>query len=440
MRYRAILTHTLDLRFKTKYQKLNRFVSFWLLCLFCLLSAKNTFGQEQFTLSGHVIDIITKQAVEDANVFIKDAGTGTVTDSSGFFNFKTGLNNFELTISHISYQTNILQFDLTEINKPLHIQLTPKSFELSEAVITAKRQYKYSVTDFHFIDTNILLLAKKHKNNAYELSLINESFDTIAKLTYLPANRQGSIYKDCLGNCHVILKDSAYQVLVEDGKIQLIYPVQVDRFYKLMENCVCATQKHLVFKKPTLTPYLHTYFAVDKESHEVIDFISDLQSEGLYALKEELKFIAEHPEAFPSAAGRTLAIMYAEQIAFKPIYSYVDIVSDTIYYFNHGNDRLELFSKKFEPQKKIDISYHLNDRWKSKIIIDKASNKAYTIFTSGVKYQVHEIDLQKGTTEIKQVIPLAYPEKLKINNGYVYFLYKETGNVWARKELYRLKL
>ena len=427
------------MHFKFKYQKINRFVSFWLLCLFCLLSAINTFGQEQVTISGHVVDIITKQAVEDANIFIKDAGTGTTTDSSGFFYFKTDLNNFELRISHISYQTNILQFNVSEINKPLNIQLTPNSFELSEAVITAKRQYKYSVTDFHFIDTNILLLAKKHKKNAYELSLISESFDTIARLTHLPTNKPGSIYKDCMGNCHLILKDSAYQVFIEREQIQLIYPIHIDRFYKLMENCVCATKKYLVFKKPTLTPFLQTYFAVDKESHEVIEFISDLQSERLSALKDELKFITEHPEAFPGISY-ALAIMYAKQIAYKPVYGYVDIIGDTIYYFNHGEGHLELFSEKFESQKEIDINYHLKDRWKSKIIIDKTGLKAYTIFTSGVKYQVHEIDLQNGTTEMKQLIPLAYPEKLKINNGYVYFLYKETGNVWARKELYRLKL
>ena len=429
-----------DLFFKIKYQKLNRSVSFWLLCLFCLLSAKNTFGQEQSAISGHVIDIITKQAVENANIFIKDAETGTTSDSSGFFYFETDLNNFELTISHISYQTNILQFDLTEIKKPLTIQLTPKSFELSEAVITAKRQYKYSVIDFHFIDTNILLLATKHKNNAYELSLISESFDTIAKLTHLPANRQGSIYKDCMGNCHVILKDSAYQVLIENGQIQFIYAIHIDRFYELMENCLCATEKYLVFKKPALNPFLNTYFAVEKESHEVIEFISDLQNERMYALNDELKFITEHPEAFPSAAGRSLAIMYAKQIAFKPMYSYVDIIGDTIYFFNHGNDQLELFSEKFEHQKDVDIDYHLKDHWKPIIIIDKSDHKAYTIFTSGVKYQVHEIDLQNGATEMKQLIPLAYPEKLKINNGYVYFLYKEIGNVWAKKELYRLKI
>ena len=150
-----------------------------------------------------------------------------------------------------------------------------------------------------FIDTNILLLATKHKNNAYELSLISESFDTIAKLTHLPANRQSSIYKDCMGKCHVILKDSAYQVFIDDGKIQLTYPIHVDRFYRLMENCLFATKDFLVFKKQNLNTYLHTYFGVEKMSHEVIEFISDFQSERMYALNDELKFIDEHPESFP---------------------------------------------------------------------------------------------------------------------------------------------
>lgn len=179
---------------------------------------------------------------------------------------------------------------------------------------------------------------------------------------------------------------------------------------------------------------------MEKESHEVIEFISDFQNKRMYALNDELKFIDEHPDAFPAGAGRILAILYAKQIAYKPIYSYVDVIADTVYYFNHGNDQLELFSEKLETRGKIDISYHLIDNWKSEIVVDKTDQKAYTIFTSGVKYQIHEINLQDGTTEIKQLIPLTFPEKLKINNGYVYFLYKEIGNIWARKELYRLKL
>lgn len=408
--------------------------------LFCFLSIKNSVSQEQFFISGHVVDILSKQPIEGVNVNIVDSGNGTSTDSAGFFLIKTKLTNFELRISHISYQTSILVFDVDKLPGKINIQLIPKSFELSEVIIEADRQYAYSVVDFNFIDTNILILATKLKSYTYELSLINESFDTIAKLINLPGNRQGSIFKDFMGNCHLLLNDSAYQVFISDKQIHLVYPVHIDRFNELMGNCLYETSKHLVFKRPTQNKYSYSYYAVNKEDFGVKEFILHLDEKKMNALNDELNFIDQNPDAFPSIAGKALAVMYAKKIAFKPSENYLDKIGDTVYYFNHSEALLETFSENLEVQKEIDISYHLKRSWESSIIIDKKCNKAYTIFTSGMKYQIHEINLQQGTTEPKKTIPLLFPEKLKINNGYVYFLYKEKRNFLVRNELYQIKL
>jgi len=400
---------------------------------------RTSFGQEHFVISGKVVDILTKLPAENVNLRIINTGIGTSTDSSGFFYLITDQTNFELRISHISYQTNILEINLDELPKTLLIQLTPKSFELNEAIITAKRQYEYSITDFDFIDTTILLLVTKHKTNSSELCLINELFDTISILTNLPANGQASIYKDCMENCHILFKDSAYQVFINDKQIHLIYPVCIQRFTELVENCQFDTPEFLFFKRPGLNKFFYSYYAVNKKDFSVKEFISHVDTKKMDALNDELNFIDKNPDAF-SAAGRVLAIMYAHQIAYKASENYLCSIGDTIYYFNHSNSLIEIFTKQLEFLKEIDILYHQKENWKSEILIDKADHKVYTVFSSGMKYQIDEINLQDGTTELKQIIPLTFPEKLKINNGYVYFLYKEMGNVWAKKELYQLKL
>lgn len=426
------------LLFIKKYQS-KRFFSYLLFfLLFNLTFVTFGFGQ-QHKVSGHVIDIITKLPIEDVNIIHKETGAGTTTNSAGFFSLNIDVKNLKLTCSHISYQTNIVDFQADKINTRIEIQLTPKSFELSEAIITAKRQFKFSVVDFNFIDSNLLILTTKHRNNSYKLFLLNTLYDTIARVEHLPTNRQGSIYKDCMGNCHLILKDSAYQVIVNKKMIELAYPVHTDYFFKIMQNCMCETEKYLVFKKPAPNPYLHTYFAAHKESHEVIEFISEMELEKMAALQDELRFINTHKSTYTTASF-ALAIAYAHKIAFKPSNSFLDKIGDSIYYFNHGASQLEVYSDLIEFTNSKEINYHHSDNWKSIIIVDKIATKAYTIFTRGSKYEIQELSLNTGKTTPKQIIPLAFPEKLKINNGYVYFLYKETGNIWARKELYRLKL
>lgn len=412
----------------------------------CLISfiyfflVSNTFCQETITIDGQVVDIITKKPIEGVNILIKEENTGTISNVDGFFSMQSRQKSVDLTISHVAYQTSNIRFNSKTDQKPLVILLTPKSYELTETIITAKRQYKYSLLDFNFIDSAILILAKKHRNNSYALFLLDESFDTIARMNDLPERKPEKLFKDCMGNCHLLFKDIAYQVFYSGKKLELKFPVSIDHFYGLMENCLFETNECLVFKRRSLNAFLHEYYSVRKDNHEVNDMIKTFEYEKANALTDEMQFIKRNPGAFPSAAGKTLAILYAQKIAFKPSYNFLEKIGDTVYYFDHGNNQLVVYSDRLDLLRQINISYHQYKNWNSQLKIDKPASKAYGVYTNGSKYEIHEINLQDGTTEVKQLIPLIYPEKLKINNGYIYFLYKEIGNVWSKKELYRLKI
>ena len=433
-------TNSFTLLNKDKY--LNQFSVIYRVVLFFLFTNIITISsaQQKTILSGKITDIISKKPIENVHVLIRGSGVGTTTDQDGFFSLTTKLNTIELRVSHISYQTSVLECNAANIDASIDIQLTPKSFELNETVITAKRQYHFSIIDFSFINTNVLVLALQHKNNDLKLFLIDEKYDTISKLATLPGGRQGIIFDDCFGNCHLVLKDSAYQIVFDGQNIKLFYPVATERFYKLMANCRLETPDHLVFEAQSANEYLHSFYAVNKVSHDVFDFITDFEREKLLALKDELNFINKNPDAFPNGASLGLALLYAKKIAFKPSVNFLYKIGDSVYYFNHGNNEILVYTSKLENQRRVDISYHLIEKWKEKIIIDKTAGEAYTLFSLGAKYLIHKMDLVNGTTSLSQIIPLTYPENLKINNGYAYFLYKEKGNVWAKKELYRLKL
>ena len=67
-------------------------------------------------------------------------------------------------------------------------------------------------------------------------------------------------------------------------------------------------------------------------------------------------------------------------------------------------------------------------------------NKVYTIFTSGMKYSLAEIDLQNGSVKEGTKIEKLFPQEIKANNGYLYFLYKDFTNAIDKHKLYQGEL
>jgi hypothetical protein len=397
-------------------------------------------AQQGIQLSGTVVDIITKEPIEGVNILEKQTYNGTSTDSTGAFTLTIQKQGAELKLSHLVYQNNELVLKDLDPDQPLTIYLTPKSYELSEAVITAKRQFAYSILDFTFIGRDILLLANKHRNNSLELILISDTYDTLARLTDLPGKRPASILKDCFDNCHILFRTNAYQVFYDEAQLELIYPTDKEKFVRLMQNCLFSTNDHIFFKRNAISAYKHLYIAIDKETSEVVDFITDIERDKMFALNDEMSFINRNPDAFPSSAGRSLAIAYAHKIAFKAATNYLEKIGDTIYYFNHGKGQIELYDLSLDFHRDFNIIYHADDSWEEEIFVDKALNKAYTCYEKRGRIEMRELNLDDGTARTNLLIPITFPEKIKVNNGYVYFLYKEAGNIWARKELYRLKL
>ncbi len=90
--------------------------------------------------------------------------------------------------------------------------------------------------------------------------------------------------------------------------------------------------------------------------------------------------------------------------------------------------------------KSIHIEYHNQKNWKSIIIVDNEKNKVYTIFTRGAKYSLAEIDLKDGLMQEIAKIEKLFPHKINVNNGRLYFLYKDVNNIYDKRKLYQGEL
>lgn len=90
----------------------------------------------QTDLSGRVLSADNKVPVASANVYISNSSIGTVTDEKGQFvikNFPAG--RYDLVISCIGYETQVLTLSSAQLPPVLTILLKPKINELQEVIV-----------------------------------------------------------------------------------------------------------------------------------------------------------------------------------------------------------------------------------------------------------------------------------------------------------------
>ena len=82
---------------------------------------------------------------------------------------------------------------------------------------------------------------------------------------------------------------------------------------------------------------------------------------------------------------------------------------------------------------------NVNDgRWTNDILIDEQTGKIFTAFISNGRYSLYEIDLNSGILKKKLTLFHYYPQKVKVSNNFVYYLFDESGEP-DNKMLYRQK-
>lgn len=111
------------------------FINFFskaLLLYILLFSVFTGFSQN---LSGRVIASENGESIPFASVYLPDLGIGTITDSSGYFEFKNDLpENVKLNVKAIERETILISISIQ--NSPLTIRMNSKHLELDEVIVS----------------------------------------------------------------------------------------------------------------------------------------------------------------------------------------------------------------------------------------------------------------------------------------------------------------
>jgi len=436
-------------------------IIFFILVLVC--NWQNIFAQNQsqIVIYGYVLDS-NNNPLSNANVIDTKTRNGAYTNIDGYFSFKTKNNKTIIKISHIGYKSfsyNYKKSSKDSLN--IVVYLNVRYSVLAPVEISSKNtdivysKPNYYIYDFAFNKSNVLLLINHKKKN--KLLYIDEDNDT---LSILNTNKGIGLIKDCLGNIHVISKDSIYQLYIdEDDFIYSVYSYHFNSYVTQLTPCAASFDSLLLFVKYSKNNQSEIYYYYDSNhKHHVFRKITDeskynralIEEYRIKAITEKLKLEEKRfgssgkmAESKPSLEkGRELFQRKAlyKFILTTPIYNPTLKINDSLFLFDHVNKRCYVYDNFLILSRFFDIDYCTEKDWAKKLFIDNVTNKVYTKFEKNGKISLKEINLINGSLlKEYKLNDCIFPLKIGVNNGYVYFLQNEIYGDYKTK-LYKQRL
>lgn len=406
--------------------------------IFLLLFALslNSTGQNKNSIYINIKDRSTNEGISNVNVVVKNSFFGTSSAADGFCKIITYTLPITLQFSHVSFNNKTLKIRKDNIKDTIIVYLDPKLLLLEQLHISAKRetifkQPKYSIVDFCFFDDELLILEYNKTSHKNFSLLLTDSFFAVKEIHNLPKGiKPIGIFIDCLDYCHLLTKDSSYQISYSDSLLSLNYPMEIDYFHSVMDDCLFKTDSSMFFQNKYRNGYSYDFYTINLDTKKPNTFISSNDIDRIQALMDEIEFYIKHPPR----CQIDFAIRFEKEMMLPPFKQYLHLINDTIFYFNHQNSSIDIYSKDCEFLSGTNIYYHLSNGWTSELLIDKASGKVYTI----IKNMLFEINLSNGEIIPKLMIILS--EKLLINNGYAYILKKKLYTTSSETFIDKIKL
>jgi len=412
--------------------------------LLFIISA-NVYAQKHYNFFyGTVLDEEKRAGISYVNFSFIGSHLGAVSDKKGEFSFFIDTLPVTMLVSHIGYVTKKIFLDTTSYS--LTIYLAPLVTLLKEVEIKASvheaffKDDQYAIKDYEIDSGYVYLLIYRYQLSHMELVCKNLEGDTIARTNILPYSPKGLI-KDCLGFLHVFNRDSIFQIYREEGNIFLIHGESMEKYEKILSNCLASTYDVLYFKKQTDLGMGIEYYGINRISRErqVLSTVRD---------EKKAKMLRRNPQdaslllsGIPEGRETFVEWNWVHKILYRPLGSALYKIGKFICIFNIPDKQIEFYDQKgaYSYKLALQTEFHPDGRWSNEIFVDEVRSKAYTALIKNGYYMLFEINLNTG--ELKKALSIfhPYPEKIRIYKGYIYYLYDLPGTA-DNKMLFRQRL
>ena len=449
--------------------------------LFILLSS--IFNAQTTIITGIVKDAETNIVIKGAVIKCLNNPSVTQTNLMGEFSLTlTQKENYKLSVSHVSYQSFVKEvrphpfdshFDSTQYKSQGDTKQHLKNDDTVFVTVLLKQKINlldsisvyavqkpetlvgkpnYSIYDFDFYEDKLLLLTAEKGLDKASIQLSNYSgkiFSTFELPKY--AGEATHFFHDYEGYTDIICKDSVFRIDVMNNQL-LVMPISKNDFEKYLIPIIdTANNNYYVNDKWDKYPAFNYYYL--NRSDTLNHLLQTISNEDLmklynleyYYLSSRAQLEARRMAEFYKTDKKIMAALmsgFTQSMYYEPLYAPLFIMNDTICIFNHHNNFLYHYSKQNKLIDSVTINYHHPKNWrewKKQLFVDEVENKVFAFFSKNEHHYLKQINYQSGQELLTYKLKHHSAQKIKIKDGYVYYVYRPFDST-QEKFLYRERI
>ena len=398
-----------------------------LLLIIILLNCCVAFSQQNYSVvKGNVGE-------KNVNISIINTNFGVSSDSNG--DFMMALPKTEkqvgLLFSCIGYEDTLVSVIPNRDTIYLNFKMKETYYMLDAVGVSVDKIKRYSepnyvMFDFEIYDDKVFILQRKD-NTLKECRLLVQDLwlDPIDTISIPNHIKPEEIIVDCTESCQLIGTDSVYQVVKMNSSYELMFPVEKERYNKVLKDIIFFTDKYIYFNELQMDGYISNFFRIGKETKEkeMMFVVNDMKT--YRDIKVEKQWHIDHPMLGGSPSAEDWE-RFVQLTWYHTKDNHLDVIDNTLYYFDHFNGKIQQYNEGMNLLHECEIVYPTEeDFWRYKIYKDKAFGKFYTIFGTAV----NEIDTNAGKTKSVANADSWISEKIIIYKGNLYAVTKKRNNM-----------
>lgn len=441
---------------------------FLLIALAVLIGQRSVLAQsgERMVL---VVDSLDAHPIPNVSVTVDGKPQG-VTDDDGKARLQLGTHaNVLVRFEHVSYRALEIRIPSTVVERgPWVVQLVPRDYQLGEVTVgRAEPEVVFQRPDLHAADllinaAGLWVLAYEHPRMVRSQADAGKEILRDVRLVLLDTLFQEvascPVPEDVFGLRHDLRNDvliegtrRAYSV-GREGEALVLLPFGLDELRRAVlpwtdsipgwvvgsnANAIYPALDHLAFD-PMEDSTLRICSVVDT-------FMMDLFRSEYKYLKGPEKVAAMNLAADLGVEKEVVAGYmsgFSRNIWFKPLYAPLFVVGDTLLVFDHVRSRLRKFDRAFAQVGEVGLTYQgVADGkfWSGRLLQDAADQQVYALFHRNGTSWLRRIDPVTGGIGDRIRLTHAYPERVQVYAGRIYYIWRPFGSM-QKRTIYRDRL
>jgi len=447
----------------TSYTQMNKLTTYYIVILLSI--SLFTIAQDKITVYGKVMDKVTNSPITNAAVYIQNSNYTSITDAKGYFSFVIpSKKHVSIIFKHLSYTSKVKEVDINEGQDSVYLLV---SLAQSYAILDTFTVYsklkpdtlvgspKYSIYDFDFYEDKYILLTAEKSLEKAELKLADESGKILT--TYFVPKEGGEakeFYHDYMGYTNLVCKNYIYRINMYHDRFVLI-PLDVKDVNAFIKPIIDTVNGKIIFSDYWKDYPLFNYYSFNEKDSLKEQLLTIEDKEMMhaynfeyYSLMPKEKLAARRLAMEYNTDKRIIASLmsgFTKSMFYEPLYAPLYIIKDTICVFDHYKDNLFHLDKNGHKIDSIPINYNHPKNWKewkNKMLKDDIENLIYAVYDKNGHKYIKQISTQTGKPLGKYTLQFHSADKLKIHDGYIYYIYRpfeSTQEKFFYRELIKLE-